>query len=171
MLVAAVRAQSPESSVAFSELFGRYRNKIWRYVHSITSFDQSLIEEIVQDTFLKAWKSIDSLKETDRFFQWVVTIARNETYSHIRVEKRYQAFEEWAEEAGSAQSIDDIDNADEKNFLLNHLSREDAEVVMMKAVLEFSFDEIAGNLNIGKSAAKMKYYRAIEKLSEVKGEI
>lgn len=61
---------------AFESLIRRYGRLVYAKAYSMLHHREEA-EDIVQETFLKAWASRDSLKEPEKFPQWVVSIARN----------------------------------------------------------------------------------------------
>lgn len=150
------------SSPAFSELCLRYQHKLSCYIRAQTRYDESLAEDVVQDAFVKAWRKLYSLKEDDKFFQWMVSICRNISIDYVRDKQRtddlLEIFNIHEEETVDVEYLGDMDK------LLIQLNDEEREITVMKAILEFSFDEIAEILNISVSASKMRYYRSIDKL-------
>ena len=60
---------------AFEQLFWRYHEKVYTFAwHFLQS--RELAEDVTQDTFIKAWKSLHSLKSNDAFQAWLHQIAR-----------------------------------------------------------------------------------------------
>src|SRR5688500_5750105 len=85
-LVAAIRAGSDE---ALETLFLRYRDRIGAYVRGIVP-DQGRAEDIVQETFISALRSLRSSERTIAFRPWIYQIARNACIDQIRRQKRAQ---------------------------------------------------------------------------------
>ncbi|MGY0591332.1 MAG: sigma factor-like helix-turn-helix DNA-binding protein, partial [Paraglaciecola chathamensis] len=61
------------------------------------------------------------------------------------------------------ETEEDIDLGETEKMLAN-LEPLDREIVVMKAVLECSFEEISSQLGLALSASKMRYYRALDRL-------
>lgn len=160
-----ISSQDKEAEAAFEQLFARYQGKIWNYTYNLSNFDQSMVDDILQLAFLKAWRNIHSLKDHTRFFQWLVTITRNEAYARINIEKKYQQLDDWMHPEKEDPSLSRLEDGQESHQLLQKLSQEEADIVVMKSVLELNFKEISEQTELSLSAAKMKYYRALEKLS------
>jgi len=60
---------------AFEQLFWRYHEKVYTFAwHFLQS--RELAEDVTQDTFIKAWESLHSLKSNDAFQAWLHQIAR-----------------------------------------------------------------------------------------------
>lgn len=74
MLVEAAR--DARDLVAFAELVTRYQASVFAMAVSVVG-DRSLAEDASQETFLRAWASLDRLRDPDRVAPWLCGIARN----------------------------------------------------------------------------------------------
>ena len=80
-------AQSREGdSRAFSELVRRYQGKIFRLAQHITQ-NREDAEDILQETFLKAYEHLDQFKGDSKFYTWIVRIAVNQSLMKLRRRK------------------------------------------------------------------------------------
>ena len=71
---------------AFSELVRRYERKIFRLAKHITQ-SQEDAEDVLQETFLKAYEHLDDFQGNSKFYTWVVRIAVNESLMKLRKRK------------------------------------------------------------------------------------
>ena len=71
---------------AFGELVGRYERKIFRLAKNITA-NQEDAEDVLQETFLKAYSHIDGFQGNSKFYTWLVRIAVNESLMKLRKRK------------------------------------------------------------------------------------
>ncbi len=71
----------------FEELVSRYSMRLFYFLRHRTGSDQD-IEDLVQETFLKAFKSIDRFDPERKFSTWLYTIASREAISHHRSNKK-----------------------------------------------------------------------------------
>ena len=76
------RAQEGEHA-AFAVLFERYNVPICRYLTRLVG-DVELGQDLAQETFLHAWRSLARLREGERFGPWVYRIATNLAHMHAR---------------------------------------------------------------------------------------
>jgi RNA polymerase sigma-70 factor (ECF subfamily) len=151
-----------DASLAFAKLYGRYQHKVAAYVGAKVNYNQALVDDVLQDTFMTAWNKLEQLKDANKFFPWLVTIACNTAMDVLRDKKR-------VEQLSSLLSLDDEVAEPELDLgeteqILSTLDPTDREIVVMKAVLEYSLEEIATQLSLKLSATKMRYYRALDKL-------
>ena len=68
---------------AFGDLYRLYANLVMHYLIRLLP-TRSDAEEILQETFLKAWKSLGKLTQPERFKAWLLTIARNKALGASR---------------------------------------------------------------------------------------
>ena len=79
------RARAGDAA-AFSELVERYERKIYRLAKHITQNDEDA-EDVLQESFLKAYSHLDSFHGESKFYTWLVRIAVNEALMKLRKRK------------------------------------------------------------------------------------
>jgi len=79
---------------AFERLVSRYQNKIMGYVGRMVNGDREEAEDVTQETFIKAYRSLDSFRGQASFSTWLYKIATNLCIDRARGKKRrpQQAF-------------------------------------------------------------------------------
>jgi RNA polymerase sigma-70 factor (ECF subfamily) len=92
------------SSAAIEQLVGRYEDRLFRLAHNITSNHEDA-EEVVQNTFVKAFRNLATFRGDSRFYTWLVRIAMNEALMKTRG-RRYTVL-----------SIDQADSTDDRNIV------------------------------------------------------
>jgi len=68
---------------AFDQLILKYRERLYSVVYHLTS-NREDAADLVQDTFIKAFQSINRFNGQSSFFTWIYRIAMNSTLSHLR---------------------------------------------------------------------------------------
>ena len=68
----------------FGELVKRYQERLFRYVRRISYFSNEDIEDIVQEVFIKAYRSLNIFDNEYKFSTWIYQITRNATIDAIR---------------------------------------------------------------------------------------
>lgn len=77
---------------AFRELYRRYRPAVVRLVKAFAALDDDDLEDVVQETFTRAFKALPGLSNPRAFEPWLLTIARNRACTHTaRIESRKSA--------------------------------------------------------------------------------
>src|SRR5579872_2736015 len=75
---------------AFSELVRRYEGKIFRLAMHITQ-NREDAEDVLQETFLKAYEHLDQFQGNSKFYTWIVRIAVNQALMKLRKRKTDKA--------------------------------------------------------------------------------
>jgi len=80
-------AQSREGdTVAFGELVRRYEGKIFRLAQHVTQ-NREDAEDVLQETFMKAYEHLDQFQGNSKFYTWIVRIAVNQALMKLRRRK------------------------------------------------------------------------------------
>jgi RNA polymerase sigma-70 factor (ECF subfamily) len=79
------RAQAGDAQ-AFTELVNHYERKIYRLAKHITQNDEDA-EDVLQETFLKAYEHLDTFQGNSKFYTWIVRIGVNEALMKLRKRK------------------------------------------------------------------------------------
>lgn len=163
---------------AFSRLVKRHQNSLVHQVLASTK-DRSRSLEIVQESFLRAYKSIPSAKTGTNFRAWVGMIARNLCIDEARKRKPQQSLDSPLDGA-SACLIDLIpaesptpaqrlENAEALKVLRNGLRRLrpiSREVIELRQFQGLSYREIGVILHCTEKAAKQRMYQALCELKK-----
>ena len=143
-------------SDVISELFSTYHNHALLYVYSLCK-DMSLAEDISANAFFKAISIADT--EIGNFKAWLLTVCRNEYYSHHRKSRKI-TFVELDESSSSPKSPDILDTIiknEQYRALYRAISlipEEQREVITLFYFSDFSIREIS--LTTGKSESNVK---------------
>ncbi len=76
----------------FEDIYKEYFEDVYKYVYSLCQ-NPSVAEEITQDTFFKALKSIDSYKGESKLRVWLCQIAKNTYFTFYNKEKRLDTYD------------------------------------------------------------------------------
>lgn len=152
----------------FEEIYQLYFKDVFLYVRSLSA-EESVAEEVTQETFFKALKAIDSYDGRKDIRAWLFTIARNTYYSGLRKQKPMS--DEPPPEFASPQQDFTLQFVDEERALLIHrflheMKEPYKEVFNLRVFGELSFEKI-GSI-FGKSAgwARVTYYRAKQQIAQ-----
>lgn len=155
---------------AFEELLIRHKNKIYTSIYLFVK-DQSLAEDIFQDTFIKI---IDTLRqgkynEEGKFVQWAMRIAYNMCVDHFRRNRRkptvaptdtFDIFDVLCNTDDNAETrIIKSQTHARVRQLVDQLPPEQREVVILRHYADMSFKEIAQltRVSINTALGRMRY--------------
>ena len=150
----------------FDELVAVYYPDMYRYAVWL-SRDRAIAEDVVQESLLRAWKSLDALREDAAAKPWLLTIVRRENarwFERRRLETVDVDDLSPAQEAVIAESHDDaIDDVREAIFRLEDDYR---EPLVLQVLMGYSTKEIAELMELKQGAVLTRLHRARHKLRE-----
>lgn len=167
------RAQGGDGR-AFTKLVNQYERKIFRLAKHITQ-SQEDAEDVLQETFLKAYEHLPEFQRQSKFYTWLVRIAVNESLMKLRKRKtaRTVSLDEGIDtgEETVAREIAIWEDNPEERYSREELRRilDDAidalppifrTVFVLRDIDELSTEETAGVLNISIPAVKSRLLRA-----------
>lgn len=152
-------------STAWENLFKRYYNEALLYVYSFCH-NRTLAEDIVQEAYVRAIRSID--EEKDGFKFWLLKVCRNCYFDALRKNKKLEAIEN--DMPSSDSLVDDVIQKEEYRALYKAVSLlKDSyqEVVRLYYFDLMSVKEIASIIGESADNVKIQLYRARLKLKEL----
>ena len=145
----------------FDKIYAEYYSEVYKFVLSLCQ-NPMLAEEITQESFFKALKSIDSFNGNCKLSTWLCKIARNTLYSYIKKHNRqvdypldviesYENIEEQFADKETAYAIHKV---------LHKLNEPYKEVFWLRIFGELSFAQIGALFGKTESWARVTYYRS-----------
>jgi len=151
------------------EIYRRHAKSVYAFLLAKTA-DSMLAEELTQETFYRAVKSIGSFKGESCVSTWLIGIANNVLRGHFRKQKK-QAEEELPEieiAAHGGTSTEDIvlRSMDTISLMqaMHRLPEPYREVLHLRLTADLSFKEIGQIMERTENWARVTYYRGKEKL-------
>ena len=152
--------------LSFERLVTPWRDDLYRYVFWLCR-DPDLADDVVQETMLRAFRSLDKLEDENAIKPWLLTIARREharVYERKRLETRDIDALSHAEAALVAtQGDSDVDDMRSAIFRLDDDYR---EPLVLQVLMGFSTEEIATMMGLRQGAVLTRLHRARKKLME-----
>ncbi len=154
--------------LGIDQIYREYFSDVYKYLLVLTK-NEHLAEEITQETFFKALRSIDKFKGDCSVYSWLCQIAKNTYFTHLKKEKKADKNtadnSETYIENGFFQ-IEDSESAFLIHSALHNLDEPYKEVFYLKFFTELSYNQIAQLFNKSESWARVTYHRAKLKLKE-----
>jgi RNA polymerase sigma-70 factor (ECF subfamily) len=167
--VAAARAGNAE---AWAALFQRYRLPLYVYIFELVRDEQTSLD-LVQETFINAFRHLRSLRDDGKFGSWLFSIAHQKCIQQWRQRDRDREFGEQLEPPGSDEAPVEllIREEQEEEFmnLLEKLPVAQRSALVLHYIDDFSLEEIARitGTNAGTVKSRLHYAkRALRKLLE-----
>lgn len=146
------------------QVYNRYKDAMYNASLRILKSPQDA-QDVVQDAFIKGFKSIHNLDSKSNLGGWLCRIAINRSLDILRAQKKL----------GWAQDIDALDtpqysieqpddytgvNMEDLKLVLNGLSEQHRIIITLYLIEEYSHKEIAAQLNLKESTVRNQYRRA-----------
>ena len=151
------------------ELYNTYFHDVYLYMMSLSK-NEEISEEITQETFFRAMKSLDKFEGKSSIKTWLCQIARNLFINHIKKQKRISDDELPIDipdvKADFVEKISDNSEAVSIHKILHNLEEPYKEVFSLRVFSELSFKQIADIFGKTESWARVTFHRGKLKISE-----
>jgi len=167
-LVKLCQDQLPHDLRAYRELVKRYEGLVYNLCMKFLGSREDA-EEVAQDTLLQVFHKIHQFQGRSAFKTWLYKIVhnycRNRISKIIRKREVQEAYEDHAKEDLPTSNFQGADSSERNARIqeaLDKLKPKDKEIIIYKFMSGMTLQEISEVTGIGVSAAKMRYYRALE---------
>ena len=146
------------------EIYKSYATTVYKYLLSMTH-DEDLSEELTQETFYQAIRTIDRYDESCRISTWLCGIAKNVLITYRRKNRQHEELTDW--DSPQQPEQDEVIRSEERVLLIrriHELQDPTREVMYLRVFGELSFREIGEVLGKTENWARVTFYRGKEKL-------
>ena len=151
------------NNIGFEKLYKKYRNLVYGIAFSLLK-NRHDTEDIVQIVFTKIY-SIDKNKlPVKNEASWLYSVTKNETLNFMKKKKDDISLEDIYEIPDNNNELIKLIDQDNYNRLISKLDNIEKEIVSLKILANFSFEEIGKLLNKPTGTIKWKYYKSINTL-------
>lgn len=155
----------------FGVLVERYRTEFGRVAAGMLG-DADAAEDVLQESFISAYRSLGSCRDPDRFKTWVFRIVTNRCRDYLRRKpaKDIETVEVAAKETADAP-LEESELARRLEIAMTQLTPEQREVFVMKEIEDKSYQEMSELLDLKVDALRMRVMRAKDVLRKALGAI
>ncbi|RKD87837.1 RNA polymerase sigma factor [Mangrovibacterium diazotrophicum] len=158
--------------VAFRNVVTLYKERLYWHVRKIV-LDHEDADDILQNTFIKVWRNIDSFRAESGLYTWLYRIATNESLTFLNQKKR-KSFRGTDEEVNDylVENIqaDPYFNGDDLQLKLQEaiakLPEKQRLVFNMRYYDDIKYQDMEKILDTSEGALKASYHHAVKKISE-----
>jgi len=154
------------------EIQDQYYHRVRKYI--LTSVrDESVADDLIQETFLKIQENLDSLRDPAKISSWIFRIAYHLCQDHFRTLKRSSSHEEIPdglvnlEENPVQKTLEQSEMSQCVQDQLNLLPDSQRNVIILAEVMDFSHQEIAEILGLTVENVKIRLHRARKKFKSI----
>ncbi|HDZ62806.1 MAG TPA: sigma-70 family RNA polymerase sigma factor [Nitrospirae bacterium] len=162
---------------AFEEIVNKYQKKMFNISYRMLS-DYNDASEVVQDAFVSVYKNIKSFKGRSRFFTWLYTIVVNLSRNRIKQVKTMAEREQFSIDepietddgqvkaefaSGDLSVLEKLEKREleiKVQTCINALEHEFREVIVLRDLQGFAYEEISDMLKIAAGTVKSRLHRA-----------
>lgn len=159
-------------NMALGQLMAKYHQRLYWHIRKIViSHDDS--DDVLQNTFIKVWKSLEGFKAESQLYTWLYRIATNEALSFLRKKERKHT-----------ESIHPIEQELSKNLESDHyFTGDEIQLKLQQAILtlpekqrlvfnmryydEMPYEQMSLILDTSVGALKASYHIAAKKIEEI----
>ena len=157
----------------FQKLYEETYDELLRYVSKLYWYDAAMVEDILQETYLKVWTSASGYVGQGKPLAWIFTIARNLCYMRFR-DRKHEADVglDDLNQTEMGELCRQIENVADRIALmaaLEVLKEDERQIVILHASAGMKHREIAASLQMPLATVLSKYRRAMKKLEEYLG--
>ncbi|SUA54604.1 RNA polymerase sigma factor RpoE [Oligella urethralis] len=173
------RAQAGEKR-AFELLVSKYQRRILRLLGRIL-YNQSDVEDVAQETFLKAYRALPKFRNESAFYTWLYRIAVNTARNHLS-SKQNQLFVSDQLESQDGETFSLLDNLTDGETPETHMHNREIlealqaalddlpeqlrQAIVLRELEGLSYEEIAGVMDCPVGTVRSRIFRAREAISE-----
>lgn len=157
--------------LAFHMLVTTYQERLYWHIRKIV-MNHDDTDDVLQNTFLKVWRSIDKFREESSLYTWLYRIATNEsiTFLNSKKKKNMMPLNDVSEYLMDNLMSDPYFSGDEIQIKLQQaiirLPEKQRIVFNMKYFDEMKYDDMAKVLDTSVGALKASYHHAAKKVEE-----
>ena len=150
----------------FDQIVGVFHQDMYRYAAWL-SRDKTIAEDVVQEALLRAWKSLESLRDDAAAKPWLLTIVRRENARYFE-RKRLETVDIDNLTASQAALLaeEPNDELDDMRQAIYELDDDYREPLVLQVLMGFSTNEIGEQMGLKQGAVLTRLHRARAKLRE-----
>ncbi len=156
---------------AFGRLYDLHVDRVYRHIYYRVS-NTADAEDLTQQVFIKAWQAISRYKKTaSLFLAWLIKISHNLVIDFYRAKKSetYIDFDIVATkpESDPEHMVEACFNQQELRRAILELHGDQSQVILMRFIEDFSYEEIAASLGKSVGAVRVILHRGLARLKKI----
>lgn len=150
---------------AFDQLVRKYQSQVRRFFLNQTCGDKELSDDLAQDTFIKAYTSLNSFKGTANFSTWLYRIAYNVFFDYIRSQKPTSDIDDVSWDATYSEEQQDLGKKMDVYAALQQLKEAERTCITLFYMEELEIKKIAEITGLAEGTVKSHLSRGKEKMA------
>jgi len=163
--------EEDKRNYAFNLIVRKYQERLYWHIRKLVIAHNDS-DDILQNTFMKAWIGLDNFREESQLFTWLYRIATNEALTFLNQKKKrfFFSFNDVEKYLSTTLESDPYFSGDELQLKLQKavlsLPEKQRLVFNMKYYEEMKYEDIAAIVNTSVGALKASYHHAVKKIEK-----
>mgnify|MGYP003614985056 CR=1 FL=1 len=161
----------PTKEKAFAQIVDRYKERLYWHIRRLVAVHEDT-DDVLQNTFIKAWKGLEKFREDSKLYTWLYRIATNESLTHLEKLKRIRTGSLTGEEEylGNKIRADEYFDAAKLEWKLQlaiqSLPEQQRLVFNLRYFDEMPYREMSEILKVTEGSLKASYHHAAKKIED-----
>ena len=152
------------------ELYNKYKKVVYGIAFTISKNKEDS-EDIMQIIFAKIYEMEKSKLPTNNYASWLYSTTKNETINFLKKKKSDISIDKIYEISDNNNELNKVIDNIEFNRLISKLNDKEKEIISLKILSNFSFEEISKLLKEPVGTVKWRYYKSIYSLRVILGNL
>jgi RNA polymerase sigma factor (sigma-70 family) len=162
---------SDRRNYAFNLIVRKYTERLYWHIRKLV-IDHDDANDLLQNTFLKAWNALDDFREESQLYTWLYRIATNEALTFLGSKRRkfFLPIVDYERQLSNTLESDEYFSGDELQKKLQKavlsLPEKQRVVFNMKYYDDMTYEDISEVLGTSEGALKASYHHAVKKIEK-----
>ncbi len=164
--------RKPESrETAFTAIMKKFQEKLYWHIRRMV-IQHDAADDVLQNTFIKAWRGLDNFKEQSSLYTWLYRIATNECLTYLDQEKKnaaqpFDSFAATLEDKIKSENNYSAGQIEWKlQLALQQLPEKQRLVFNLRYFDEMKYEDMSRVLDTSVGALKASYHHAVKKIED-----
>ena len=156
---------------AFTRIIKKYQEKLYWHIRRMVA-DHEDANDVLQNMFIKVWKSLENFREDSQLYTWLYRIATNESLTFLQQQKKRSSISLDDEDStvGNKIKADEHFDANKLEWKLQlaiqKLPEKQRAVFNLRYYDEMPYEEMSRVLETSEGALKASYHHAVKKIED-----
>jgi RNA polymerase sigma factor (sigma-70 family) len=157
--------------LAFTRIIKKYQEKLYWHIRRMV-VEHEDANDVLQNMFIKVWKSLENFREDSQLYTWLYRIATNESLTFLQQQKKRSSVSLDNEESTISRKIKADEHFDANKLewklqlAIEKLPEKQRAVFNLRYYEEMPYEEMSRVLETSEGALKASYHHAVKKIED-----
>ncbi len=157
--------------VAFTRIIKKHQEKLYWHIRRMV-VEHEDANDVLQNMFIKVWKSLDNFREDSQLYTWLYRIATNESLTFLQQQKKRSSISLSDDDSTLSNKIKADEHFDANKLewklqlAIQKLPEKQRTVFNLRYYDEMPYEEMSRVLETSEGALKASYHHAVKKIEE-----